>query len=330
MTDTLGDPRRCGVEIEFSGLTAEKVADIATRILRGTADQTDDHAFTITGSEIGGIEVYLDTALRHADSSAVKAIGLDLGQAVIPVELVTEPLTLDQMAPLDRLRSALREAGAEGSRAGLAYGFGVHFNPSLAARDTKSITHPLLAYALIEDWMRSAHPIDFSRKVLPFTDPYPTDLVRAFCDQGFVTPEVATDLYLRHASGRNYGLDMLPIFAWMDEEDGTTKVADALGDDSTSARPAFHFRLPDCRIDEADWSLRGEWLRWLLVEEIAADEALLVKLLHGWEDAHGRVTLSRAPWARRCGEILKDAGVPARTIARDKTEDQENDEGEAA
>ncbi|MEC9104016.1 MAG: amidoligase family protein, partial [Pseudomonadota bacterium] len=106
--------------------------------------------------------------------------------------------------------------------------------------------------------------------------------------------------------------------------------ADALGDDSTSARPAFHFRLPDCRIDEADWSLRGEWLRWLLVEEIAADEALLVKLLHGWEDAHGRVTLSRAPWARRCGEILKDAGVPARTIARDKTEDQENDEGEAA
>ena len=116
-----------------------------------------------------------------------------------------------------------------------------------------------MAYALIEPWMRGSHPIDFSRRVLPFTDPYPTKLVEAFCDAGFVEPNAAADIYLEHAASRNYGLDMLPIFAWMDED----KVKSALGDGSAvSARPAFHFRLPDCRNDAPEWSLRPGWAPW--------------------------------------------------------------------
>lgn len=312
-TDSDDNPRLTGVEIEFSGLDANVVADISTRTLGGQAEQMDDHAWTVTDSSIGKLEIYLDTALRKAESSPLKRLGLDIGKEVIPVEIVSDPLDLEGLAELDRLRTALREAGAEGTRAGMAYGFGVHLNPSIASRDGKGITNPLLAYALIESWMRDTHPIDFSRRVLPFTDPYPTRLVEALCDAGFVAPDAAADIYLDKAPSRNYGLDMLPIFAWLDSK----KVTDAIGEeDAVSARPAFHFRLPDCRIDEPDWSLRHEWNRWRLVEHVAENEGLLARLMREWQEMHGSVTLRRAPWADRCGEILEEAGlVDERSVA---------------
>lgn len=305
-TDSDGNPRLTGVEIEFSGLDADRVAEIATETLGGSAEQQDDHAWQVTGSRIGKLDIYLDTALRYADSSPIKRIGLDIGKEVIPIEIVSEPLDLDGLAALDELRAALRVAGAEGTRSGLAYGFGVHLNPSIASADGPGIFNVLLAYGLIEPWMREAHPIDFSRRILPFTDPYPTKLIDRLCEEGFVGPERAMEIYLETAQSRNYGLDMLPIFAWMDED----KVKAALGDDSAvSARPAFHFRLPDCRIDEEDWSLRHEWDRWRLVERVATHEGLLARLMREWERMHGSITLRRSPWAERCGEILQDDGL---------------------
>ncbi|NVK41899.1 MAG: amidoligase family protein [Oceanospirillaceae bacterium] len=304
-TDAEGNPRLTGVEIEFSGLEAADVARLAVDCLGGAAAQTDDHAWQVTDTSIGKLDIYLDTALRHANSSPAKRIGLDIGKEVIPVEVVSEPLDIKGLSALDDLRAALRDAGAEGTRSGLVYGFGVHLNPSIAGRDAKGITYPLLAYALIESWMRDSHPIDFSRRVLPFTDPYPTRLVEALCEAGFVTPEAAMDIYLETTSSRNYGLDMLPIFAWMDQD----RVTKAIGDDAVSARPAFHFRLPDCRIDEPGWSLRHEWARWRLVEQVAADEGLLARLMREWQEMHGSVVLRRAPWAERSGEMLEEAGL---------------------
>lgn len=305
-TDTDGTPRLCGVEVEFAGLDADRVAGIVTERVGGTAEHVDDHAWQVTGSDIGHLDIYLDTALRHADTSPLKRLGLDLGKEVIPVEIVTEPLDRAGLGRLDDVCDALRMAGAEGTGAGLAYGFGVHLNPAIASADGAGITNPLLAYALCEAWMRQTHPINFSRRVLPFTDPYPTRLVDMLCEAGFVTPEAAADIYLEAAPSRNYGLDMLPVFAWLDED----RVRRALGEDAgISARPAFHFRLPDCRIDEADWRLEHEWSRWRLVEQIAADQGLLARLMRAWQETHGSVTLRRSPWAEHCGALLAEAGL---------------------
>lgn len=304
-TDAEGNDRLTGVEIELSGLNTDETARLAADVLGGSAVQADDHAWEVQGSRIGKLDIYLDTALRYADSSAIKRIGLDIGKEVIPIEIVTEPLDRDGLVLLDELRARLRRAGAQGTGSGLAYGFGVHLNPAIGSRDDKGIVYPLMAYALIEAWMRETYPIDFSRRVLPFTDPYPSKLLEALCDAGFVGPDAAADIYLKNAASRNYGLDMLPIFAWLDE----AKVAEAVGDDAVSARPAFHFRLPDCRIDEEDWSLAQEWQRWRLVEQVAADEGLLVRLMREWREMHGSLVLRRAPWADRCGEILQEVGL---------------------
>ena len=300
-----GEPRRVGVEIELGGLSEAEVARRCVDVLGGRAEQVDSHVWSVEGSQIGKIEVYLDIFLRNAQQTKLRDLALDLGREVIPVEIVTEPLDMAGLARLDGLRAALREAGALGSGAGWFFGFGLHLNIEIAGDGDADIVRPLLGYALIEDWLRSAHPIDEARRLLPFTDPYPTEFVRALIRAGQgVSLDRVIDLYLEYTPSRNRGLDMLPVLAHFRPE----RIAAAISD-KTSARPTFHFRLPDCRIDEGDWSIADEWRRWLVVERVARNTALLTRLAQAWEDDHGLVTLSRQGWASRCGRILQSAGL---------------------
>jgi hypothetical protein len=46
-------------------------------------------------------------------------------------------------------------------------------------------------------------------------------------------------------------------------------------------RPAFHYRLPNCMVDEADWTLAEEWNRWVVVERLAYDRAKTGRM--SWE-----------------------------------------------
>ncbi|WP_306155059.1 amidoligase family protein [Roseovarius sp. MMSF_3281] len=303
--DAKGRPRKVGVEIELGGLDEGQVADICARELGGSPEQSDSHVWAVKDTAIGTLEVYLDIFLRNATKSKLRDMALDLGREVIPVEIVTQPLDHDGLQKLDGLRDSLRKAGALGSGAGIVFGFGVHLNVQIASRKDADIVRPLLAYALIEDWMRRTNPIDESRRLLPFTDPYPTEFVRDLIAQGVDAPvRDAMETYLHHNPTRNRGLDMLPIFAEL-----APKQVEAVVSGKLSARPTFHFRLPDCLIDDADWSLADEWQRWLTVERVAQDTDLLGRLGRAWEKDHGVVTLSRQSWARRCGEILHEAGL---------------------
>jgi hypothetical protein len=300
-----GNARRVGVEVEMGGLPEGEVARICADALGGRAVQVDSHIWAVEESTIGRVDVYLDIFLRKAEQSRLRDLALDLGREVVPVEIVTEPLDMDGLERLDRLRDALREAGALGSGAGIVFGFGVHFNVEVASEADADTVRPLLAYALIEDWLRAAYPIDEARRLLPFTDPYPTDFVRALIGAGpGATRDDITGLYLGLTPSRNRGLDMLPLLAHFDKGRVAAVIAD-----KTSARPTFHFRLPDCRIDEADWSLAREWRHWVTVETVARDTALLHRLSDAWTDDHGLVTLSRQSWAARAGRILQSAGL---------------------
>src|SRR6056297_380683 len=300
-----GKPRRVGVEVELGGLSEAEVAGICTDTLGGRAEQGDGPFWTIRDSRIGTLEVYLDIFLRKATQSKLRDLALDLGREVVPVEIVTEPLDMEGLEALEDLTVALRRAGALGSGAGWVFGFGVHLNVEIASHADADVIRPLLAYALIEDWMRRDNPIDESRRLLPFTDPYPTDLVRGLIALGSdaALRDVMT-LYLSLTPSRNHGLDMLPVFAHLAPEDVERELSAPV-----SARPAFHFRLPDCLIDEDDWSIADEWQRWIMVERVAWEDAVLAQLAEAWKDDHGMVTLSRDSWAGRCGEILRKAGM---------------------
>lgn len=297
-----GEPRRVGVEIELGNMDENRVAALAQQQFGGTL-RTKDAVQYVEESSIGDLEIYLDTALTKARKSALRDLALDLGHEVIPVEIVTDPLDMDGLEKLDDFREVLRHEGAAGSGAGVLLGFGVHLNVEIASEQPADIIRPLMAYALIEDWMRKTHPIDESRRLLPFTAPYPTSFVRALIALG---PDAGIDAliecYLAETPSRNHGLDMFPLLAHLRPDAMTDKLRA-----STKPRPAFHFRLPDCRIDDPDWSLADEWRRWLMVERIAADLPLMQRLADGWQDDHGAMTFSRSSWADRTAEILPPA-----------------------
>lgn len=304
-----GRDRLTGVEVEFGGLAESAAAGILRDCLGGRVVSAHGHDRRLEGSRIGGVEIYLDTALRDklAGWPRLREAGHELAREIVPVEIVTEPLDREGLLALDDALAALRTAGATGSGAGLFFGFGVHLNVEIASEEAPDIVRPLLAYALIEDWLRRAAPIDEARRVLPFADPYPTNFVRRLAELG---PDAGLgpvmDVYLDETPTRNRGLDMLPVFAHLDGD----RVARAITG-ATSARPAFHFRLPDCRIDEPSWSLDVPWRQWRTVERVAADRELLDTLAARWQAAHGPVTLFRGGWGEEAGAILAAQGIAA-------------------
>ena len=83
------------------------------------------------------------------------------------------------------------------------------------------------------------------------------------------------DDYLRHNPTRNRALDLLPVLAHLDRD---RVLSQAEGKHLVKPRPAFHYRLPNCMVDEADWTLASEWNRWVMVERLAGDPERLGRM----------------------------------------------------
>lgn len=299
-----GQERLTGIEIEFGGLDEDRVAEVVRACLGGHIENSAHNAMTIADTRIGTVEILLDTRFRKSDPGALRAALLDLAKVVVPVELVTAPLGFDALPWADRLRSDLRDAGATGTGQGAFLGFGMHLNTQVPALDAEAIGPVLRAFALLEAWLREDDPIDTTRRILPFVEPYPTAFVDALARGDGLHGDLGRliDTYLDHAPSRNHGLDLLPLFRHIDAERVTT----ALGQDAAavSARPTWHYRLPDCRIDEAGWSLALEWNRWRVVECVADDPALSDRLADDWQ--HGGREQTAAEWASYLDKVLAD------------------------
>ncbi|MFD1912966.1 amidoligase family protein [Halodurantibacterium flavum] len=305
-----GAPRRIGIEIEMGGLTEAEVSEIAQRLLGGDLEHRAPHKFRLTQSAVGTLRIYLDTAYR--DSMArMGRLGVDLARNVVPVEIVTDPLPPESLPEIERLRIALRDGGAAGSRTGIGHGFGVHLNPALAGTSAADILPVVRSFALLEDWLRMADPIDLTRRVLPFVHRYPRAFVDALARDGAAWGlEDLWPAYLDHNPSRNRGLDLLPIMAELAPA-LLLPLQDQLG--KLSARPAYHYRLPDSRIDEAGWSIAYEHNRWVMVERVAASPRLLARLSSDWLDHRQHLTSLRRDWRLHVEEVLHDAGIAEAT-----------------
>lgn len=300
-TTAKGTPRRTGVEIEFGGLTEAVAARLVADHLGGRPREVTAHEYLVEGTEWGDVEVCLDTALRDQAGTALADLGLKLGRAVVPVEIVTPPLLPGQVPALDGLRAAIRAAGGQGSRDNVLLGFGLHLNPEIADATAAAIVPVVCAFALIEDWLRKADPIDPSRRLLPFVDPYPRGFVDRLAAADWTLAQF-TDAYLDETPSRNRGLDMLPCLRHLDE----ARVTRALGGEAraVAARPTFHYRLPDCRIDEAGWRIAYEWNRWVMVERLAARREALEQLSADWLDYRAALTSTRGDWLAHLEETI--------------------------
>ncbi len=316
-----GRPRRLGVELEFAGLPLGEISSIVHELYGGRLEKNNAFVHHVRDTVWGDFQIEIDTALLKERSYLryLAAIGIEfetpetrdrvedtlarLAGTVVPHEIVTPPIPFADIHQLEQLRHRLQTRNARGTRASVLYAFGLHLNPELVRTDGPTILRHLRAFLLLWDWLVTRGEIDWSRRMTPFINEFPAAYRDLVLDNDY-QPDIDRLLqdYLRHNPTRNRALDLLPVFRELRGDEAVRGVPDA---SLVKARPAFHYRLPNCRIDEPNWRLADEWAGWVAVEWLAAREGLTRTMVDAWQ---ARTDASITPvdqvWADRCRHWL--------------------------
>lgn len=324
LTDSSGHPRRAGFEFEFGNLPIAATARKLQQALGGELDIKSPFEAVLHDSVMGRLKVERDANLlksvryrRWLESMGVTfdpgslahEIETNIDNAsrlLIPCEVVTDPIAFDQLHKLDSLVATLGGLGAEGTQHSLIYAFGLHINPSIPDDSVEVLTRYLQAFLLLYTWIIDSSEIDITRRFLTkYIDPFPLEYMELLLDSGYRpdTGKFISD-YLEHNPTRNRALDMLPILYQLD----SNKVLAAVNSEERkliSGRPAFHYRLPDCKINEAGWTAAPAWNRWVYVETLAEEEQLLHELMAAWRKSNSSFSVTpRTSWSLKLTNIL--------------------------
>lgn len=285
-TTESGALRRVGVELELIGPSVAEVAQVVVEVLGGRAEAVSRYESVVRGDEAGPWRIELDYDVlkekgrERTDSGEPASFTEELSEAVlrtgaeviVPVEVVSPPLPMPRLADVQRLLPALRSLGTLGTHAGLMYAFGLQLNPELPRTDAGTILRYLRAFLCLQDWLVKESQVDLTRRMTRFMAPFPTEYVQRVVQASYApTLEQLISDYLESNPTRNRAVDLLPLFMELDAERVRAVVHDTL----VKARPTFHYRLPNCEIDDPAWGIHVPWNRWLQVEHLAADEERL-------------------------------------------------------
>lgn len=294
LTNDSGAMRRVGVELEFAGLGVEEAAGAVHDCFGGRLERCGAHRFMVEDTAFGEFEVELDSiyahpASWHPDTDSILKDAKQLARAALgdvisewmPREIVGPPMSLRDLPRMDELVALLRARGAVGTDAKWRYAFGMQLNPEAPSLECPEVLEIFRAYLLLNDWLRDRAARDPLRKLLAFIQPFDRQYALRVLDRDYRPGwDAFIDDYLEANPTRNRDLDMCPLFASVDEE----RVRSRLDDPRIKARPAFHYRIPDSRVEDAQWSIVGEWNRWVLVEQLAADRPSLQELSRMFRD----------------------------------------------
>ncbi|MDX1593467.1 MAG: amidoligase family protein [Gammaproteobacteria bacterium] len=285
-----GTPRRVGFELEFSGVTLREAVEAMRDALGGTAAKSSAAEWTLEVESLGifNIELDWDYLKRKAAKSEEEEPDEEwlehLSRAaalLVPVEVVCPPIDVDDLDRLAPMTAALREAGAVGTEESLIAAYGVHVNTESPSLEAATVAAYLRAFGLLQWWLVDHHEVDATRRISPYIDLFPETYVALVLGRSEDTIDTLFDDYLKHNATRNRALDLLPLLAEIDPD----RVRRTIDDPRIKARPTFHYRLPDCRIERDDWSLAGAWTGWLVVERLANQPDELARLGEAFLDA---------------------------------------------
>jgi len=324
VNDKSGQPRRAGFEFEFGNLPIVETAKALQRALGGELDIKSPFEAVLRDSSLGKLKVERDAdilksvryrswlenlGVKFTPGSIAHDIETNIDNAsrtLIPCEVVTEPIPFDKLERLNTLTDTLNDLGAEGTQHSLIYAFGLHINPSIPDDSSDSLRRYIQAFLLLYTWIIDSSRIDITRRFLTkYIDPFPHDYMERVLDPDYQpNMDGLIDNYLADNPTRNRALDMLPILVGLDD----ARVLNSINDDERNlikGRPAFHYRLPDCKINEQGWSAAEAWNKWVYVEQVANDEELLAELIDAWRDCNHNFSLApRTIWAAHLTSLL--------------------------
>ncbi len=314
-----GAPRRVGVELEMNGLTLDALAQVVAMAIGARISSRGRYERVLTGDPAGDWLVEIDFELLkqlgredHDTETLAGGIGESAEDALkwittplVPLEVVSPPLPMARLDEVEDLIAKLREAGARGTSDRVVNAFGMQLNVEIPRADADTLTAYLKAFLCLYDWLFARADINVSRRVTSYIDPFPNEYVLQVIDPAYQPERAALiDDYLAASPTRNRALDLLPLFLHLDE----ARVRRVTDDPRIKPRPAFHYRLPDSRIDQPDWGLHCAWNDWIEVERLAADPERLTacagryraivdsafeRLLGNWADEVEREWLGR-------------------------------------
>jgi hypothetical protein len=285
-----GEERSVGFEFEFTGVEMKDAAEMITELYGGQVEQISGYEYKVNNTEFGEFSLELDASLflNKKYEKVLKTVGLnvdklknkdkleealrDMASTVVPFEIITPPIKLSNLSRLNDLVDRLRDWKAKGTGDSFFYAFGLHLNPEVPELSAGSFLRHLKAYVMLDAWIRKDADVNISRKLTPYINEYEMDYIRFILREDY-QPEIKELIrdYFTFKNSRNRPLDMLPVFMFVEKEFTSGLMKEEL----TSARPTFHYRLPNCSLGDESWSLAAEWNRWVLVEKMANDEQAL-------------------------------------------------------
>lgn len=301
MTNHQGGPRHIGVELEMSGLSIDELAQEVASELQLSVDKTSRYQYTLQGDNDGEWLVELDFQLLKKmgqEERAENDIGNDIetllklvSKPLVPHELVSPPLKLERLTEVQTLTERLRNAGAKGTSESVFNAFSMQLNPEIPSLDSRVLTAYLKAFLCLYDWLYEEASINMTRRITTYVDPFPKHYVRKVLAPDYWPQDTDTLIrdYLLDNPTRNRALDMLPLFSYLNAD----LVEQYTKDPLIKARPAFHYRLPNCEIHLANWGVHLAWDGWLQVEALAQDS----KRLNACAKAYLRAL--ETPWWKR-------------------------------
>lgn len=287
-TKSDGSPRRVGVEFELQGIPVDMLARLVALTLRGDIETVSKAEYLVHVPEQGSYRVEVDYAqlkkraremheTADGDESALDKLTVDamatVSSAIVPCEVVAPPLPMEGLSkPLQTLTDAIRDAGGKGTSHSFLFAFGLHLNVEPPDLEAETIAAYMKAFVCLFDWIVWQGEVDWARRITPYIKRYPLDYDLKLIDPDY-WPDRDTLLvdYLGSNATRNRALDMLPLFSDLNP----AAVQIAVDDDLVKPRPAFHYRLANCAIDDPDWSIADPWGRWLQIEQLANDRDAL-------------------------------------------------------
>jgi hypothetical protein len=286
-----GETRRVGVEMEMAEISLPRMAEAVQSAFGGRIESVSPFLVRVRETRYGDFQLELDSnLLKQRDylkflrrlgvevdpEAGLEQVLSDLAGLVVPHELVAPPVPFTALAEIDALRETLRQQGALGTHASLLYAFGLQLNVEAARLEADYLRDILRAFLLLHEWLMERGDVDLSRRFTPYVNPFPGRYARHILAHDYA-PDMAglIDDYLRDNPTRNRPLDMLPLFAHLDSD---RVMAAPVERHLIKPRPAFHYRLPNCQIDEPDWSLALPWNDWVAVERLAGDRERLATL----------------------------------------------------
>jgi len=311
-----GDERRVGVEVELSGLDYKELVAITACFLGGKAYNkgryvdaidTDDGTYQVEldsdpVKDMEGPDENLPEPLRKLATHAMDLFDA-AAERIVPLEIVGPPLPLSRIQVMEDLCQHLAEKGALGSRHALYYAFGLQLNPELPALDAGTILRYLQAFAGLYPLLKERHQVDISRKFTLYIDPWPEAYVKLIMQDDY-QPDLDTLItdYIHHNPTRNRALDLMPLFAHLRPE----RIKKEIDDPRIKPRPTLHYRLPDCDIDNPDWSFSVIWNDWVALENLASDTKRLQAFRASYRKRHSfSLENLTHDWIKDCEEWME-------------------------